>query len=320
MPSLQPCRQVALGAIERLVLTIRGPVADSYEIGVADPATLTVQDLGRGRYVINAVKGCSQQIVLHGRGNSPMTGSVIVEVRVIGGTGQSLDVTDINLLGDAETRILLLSIDTEGDADLVNIFDADFVLGDNGGHWVARKPTRTSAVCLIDRSASMAWAYLQRLLPAVLAGIAEGFENVITDTVPELFTYGAATEGIHCLQAARSLPGEHRFHVQAPDLFSSGSRVPQGALVDRGDDLTVVITDAPRPLGQVPGSVGFILPISGDAAGLTQDMQDALAACEHAGQPVLVLRAQSNDQVRLATAEWISAWLRSALTRRRESH
>ncbi len=320
MASLQPGQRVALGSIERLVLTMRGSAAQGCEIATAEPVAMVVRDMGRGRFAIDARPGSSQEIILQGRGQSPLTGSVIVEVRVIGGTGQTLDVTDIHLLGDASTPILQMDIDAGGDAELSSLVGSRAVVADDGGHqWVPQESVRTSAVCLIDRSASMAWVYLQHVLPSLLHGIADGCCEVMGDLEPELLTYGAPAEGSRWLQDAHPAPGVDRFHLQPPELFSSGARVPEAALAERDDDFTVVVTDAPHPVMGLRGNVGFVLPVSEDAAGLTQDMQDKVTACHSAGQPVLVLRVQSGDKVRAAAAQWSADRLRSGLMRRRES-
>ena len=134
-----------------------------------------------------------------------------------------------------------------------------------------------------------------------------------------MLTYGAPAEGGRWLQDANSAPGDDRFQLQAPELFSSGARVPEATLVERDDDFVVVLTDAPHPVTGLRGNVGFIVPVSGDAAGSTQDMQDIATACVSAGQPVLVLRVQSGEKVRSETARWSADWLRSGLLRRRES-
>ena len=314
--SLAPGQRMVLGVTQRLVLAVRGPVAERCEVVLSDPQLLPLRESDRGRFVIDTSQKCEQQIFLRGRGESPVTGSVIVEIRVIGGTEQTLDVTNIQLFGDSRTPILQLDIDADGEVQLASIVGSRVVANEGGvREWVHQEPQQASAVCLIDRSASMAWMYLQGALPQLLQGIDEGFADVVGDIEPEYYTYGAVNEGFRWLLPAKSATGEIRSHLRVPDLFSSGALVPAKALAERADDLVIVVSDSPQPFDHPSGNVAFVQPLSAESAGLPQDMQDAVSSCEQFGQQVLVLRAQTGEQMRSEARRWVAEWLRVGLLR-----
>lgn len=314
MASLQPAQTVNAGAVERLRFVLRGNGAASCDIVVANGTGANLRPAGKQGFVLDVEGWTSVTLALRSRTGSPIQGQVVVEITPFdaGGRRPGFDMTDIQAVGQREILLLELEVQDSHDCTLTSLIGVRRTPDPEGGAEDTRN-TRVpagplSAVCLVDRSASMAWTFQAGFLKAILNGIGAACDEALAGRVPRCFTFGAPSEGRQQLSELPVAKSLNMLDIQV-DMFSSGSRIPWEELSPVPADIAFIVTDDPHPApsATVIGSkwVSFIRPSSpAPVQGQPADLQEQVEACRSAGSEILLLEPNAAETVEASVSAW----------------
>ncbi len=321
MLSLKPGETVPLGIAARIRFSLGGEAAESVEVWRTGSDPLPLRRASRTDYVLELDADHVGEIILELRPSTPAAsdeGDLFVEITPIAeSAGQTLHLNGIRLQGAHRFPLAEVTPIDQGAFQLTSLVGARRAAGPSDvteTDWV--KPPRRSvqAVILVDRSASMAWAFDSGLVDAVLAGAADGLSNGGSGETVRCFSYGAAVED-DALQEIRQLTDPQRRFDCQPSMFCSGARIPWASLANPGFDLVLIVTDDPEPApskevteGRV---VAFIRPSgTSDTERIPRELQLRIRACNMAGTPVLLASSLDHRQLGIEVADWVVGQLK----------
>lgn len=322
MLSLKPGETVQLGIAARIRFSLGGEAAEGVEVWRTGSDPVPLRRASRTDYVLELDADHAGEIILELRPSTPATsdgGDLFVEITPIAeSAGQTLHLNGIRLQGAHRIPLAEVTPIDRGAFQLTSLVGAGRSSAGSSeateADWVKPPPRSVRAAILVDRSASMAWAFHDGLINAVLAGVADGLSDGGSGEVVRCFSYGAAVED-DAFQEIRQVTDPQRRFDCLPSMFCSGARIPWASLSSPGFDLVFIVTDDPEPPpnkevaeGRV---VSFIRPSgTSDIERIPRELQLRIRACSEAGSPVLLASSLDHGQLGLEVADWVAGQLK----------
>lgn len=325
MLSLKPGETLNLGDVLRIRFSVKGQMAERVEIWQTDAAEVPLRRASKSDFVLEFGAGFEGKttLELRPRGSAIVKGALFVEFTPIADhAGGTYDLTGIELDGSRHIPLAEVFSSGSGDYELTSLVGARRVVVDasdeSGPEWVNATQRSVRVGILVDRSASMAWAFREGVINSVVIGLLDGLRSRTSGENVRCLTYGAAGEE-ESLQEVQRRPDPQRPFDYQPDLYSSGARIPWSAVSSLGVDLVFIVTDDPEPAPSHDATQGqrvaFVRPSgSADLGRFPRELQVRIQACDEAGCPVLVVAPQAIGQL----SDGLSGWTANQLKRHLE--
>lgn len=321
MLSLKPGETVQLGIAARIRFSLGGEAAEGVEVWRTGSDLFPLRRASRTDYVLELDADHAGEIILELRPSTPATsegGDLFVEITPIAeSAGQTLHLNGIRLQGAHRIPLAEVTPIDNGAFQLTSLVGARRAAGPSDvteADWVKPPQRSVQAVILVDRSASMAWAFHSGLVNMVLAGVADGLSDGGSAEMVRCLSYGAAVEDDALQEIPQLTDPQRRFDFKPP-MFSSGARIPWTSVSSPDFDLVFIVTDDPEPIpskGVTEGPVvAFIRPSgTSDIERIPRELQLRIRACNEAGCPVLLASSQNQSQFGLQVADWVAGQLK----------
>lgn len=306
MPSLTPGQTMSLGRPERLLISLRGPGAAECEV-VADPPGCEVRRASAGKFVVEAQRDTTTALHLASHVGR-IDAAVIVEFRAVGAgvPNDQVMLQELHVVGQRQVPLMECTIATTGEASIRSLVGARrSEPSGTAAEWVATASRKRTVAILLDGSASRAHMDKLGTTQAIVGAVRGCLADVLGVGAALEFVFGSAAQGSDWLTpAGRS---------GSADLYASGVQVPWAALLERGIDFAVVISDNPHvaQLSPVKPAVAFALLVpQGGTRTQAKDIDEARRFCLELGGDLLVLSSDSTD-VERAVSSWLTQRLRT---------
>lgn len=320
MPSLEPGQRVETPPSDRLRVKLDGAGASSAIVQVDGDGVLTgrtKQGNAAGPDVVVEASGpgSATLVVSSATADSPILGRITMQVVAIPASDaqphpkkREWTVSALQLEGRTSVAVLRVNVDQRKVWSIESLLEGAHDGDDEDERraritWGDRERIDASISVLVDRSASMAWAYQ----PAgVLACIHRGVHAAATAATSgrgsvAWFTFGSAAEKkSERVRLARIEDADDAVLALKPELFSSGSRLDPELLDQLNVEQGIVVTDsclaAPELLAARNAGRVASLIVVGDANDdelITAEDRQARSELAEAGLGVLLLPVEA---------------------------
>jgi hypothetical protein len=328
MPRLNPDQQATTAPAERLLLVLTGTAAAAVRPELDPNSSLRLRKVGVGRWAIEGGGPGPARLRLVSAGASPMSGELLAKLETVPVAGpgasripQSWELAGLVVEGRSRLDALALLPGPDGTWAIRSLITTrapartdDELLVHAMHGWADRPRVLGDLLVVIDRSASMAWAYRSDgPLVEVLHGISAAAQASLSDTATvqwASYGSGAISDGLAIVTAE----AEPRALAEAltPPLFASGSSPHEAFAAAPVGGLVVLVTDRLSPDLLAPFDLAagvrvVWLGAPSDAALVPAEDQARLGRLRDVGSSVLELPMKLAAGP--ATVDWLLAEL-----------